>query len=347
MADDLVIRNGTVIDATDAAARLGDVAVDGERITAIGKVVEQGRRELDAAGNWVTPDTTRMQSDRRPLLHRRVIEFAEAENERDAHLRPQTTSRGVGVLFALDHITPWHSAPAWAALAKRPFPDRLAALEDESVRAALVADAETHSATLDLDPIYVLLDGKVQYGHYAANSLKAHAESEDMTPAAAFIALNCRHQGRMVLYFPGLNRNMEAVGEMLRNPTVAEGLADSSVHVGQIRDTRSPNWLLAYWVRERGLLSVEETVRGWTNDAADLLGVRDRGRLRPSALADINVIDLGGIARKLPEYRHDFPEGAWRYVQAASGYGLTVVNGRIFMEGGEPTGVYAGKISRA
>ena len=327
----------------EAAARLGER--DGENL-------EKTRAEVGWMGRLSRENNVKItfglvQSDRRPLLYRRVIEFAEAENERGAHLRPQTTSRGVGVLFALDHITPWHSAPAWAALAQRPFPERLAALEDESVRAALVADAEAHPAALDLGQMYVLLDGKVHYGHDAANSLKAHAESWGMPPAAAFIELNRRHQGRMVLYFPGLNQNMEAVGEMLQNPTVAMGLADSGAHVGQIMDASSPSWLLSYWVRERGLLSVEEAIRGWTSDTADLFGVRDRGRLRPGAFADINVIDLDGITLKLPEYRHDFPEGAGRYVQAASGYDLTVVNGQVFMEGGEPTGAYAGKTLRA
>jgi N-acyl-D-amino-acid deacylase len=52
---DLVIRNGTVIDGTGGPSRSGDVAVDGDRITAVGTVDEPGRREIDAAGKLVTP----------------------------------------------------------------------------------------------------------------------------------------------------------------------------------------------------------------------------------------------------------------------------------------------------
>jgi N-acyl-D-amino-acid deacylase len=52
---DLVIRNGTVIDGSGGPSRPGDVAVDGERITAVGTVDEPGRREIDAAGKLVTP----------------------------------------------------------------------------------------------------------------------------------------------------------------------------------------------------------------------------------------------------------------------------------------------------
>ena len=52
---DLVIRNGLLVDGTGAPAREGDVAIDGERITAVGDGIEAGRREIDARGKVVTP----------------------------------------------------------------------------------------------------------------------------------------------------------------------------------------------------------------------------------------------------------------------------------------------------
>ncbi len=52
---DLVIRNGTVVDGTGAAPRPADVAIDGERITAVGDVPDRGRNEVDAEGRLVTP----------------------------------------------------------------------------------------------------------------------------------------------------------------------------------------------------------------------------------------------------------------------------------------------------
>src|SRR3954454_8392081 len=55
MTHDLVIRNGSVVDGTGAAPRPADVAIDGDRITAVGSVDERGRRELDADGRLVTP----------------------------------------------------------------------------------------------------------------------------------------------------------------------------------------------------------------------------------------------------------------------------------------------------
>lgn len=52
---DLVIRNANIVDGSGAPAFTGDIAVDGDRIVAVGVVDDVGGREIDAAGNLVTP----------------------------------------------------------------------------------------------------------------------------------------------------------------------------------------------------------------------------------------------------------------------------------------------------
>ena len=61
---DLVIRNATLVDGTGNERRIADIAVDGERITAVGhrdaptgdrERISGGRREIDADGLLVTP----------------------------------------------------------------------------------------------------------------------------------------------------------------------------------------------------------------------------------------------------------------------------------------------------
>jgi N-acyl-D-amino-acid deacylase len=52
---DLVIRGGMVVDGTGAPPRRADVAVDGDKISAVGDVAAKGRREIDATGLIVTP----------------------------------------------------------------------------------------------------------------------------------------------------------------------------------------------------------------------------------------------------------------------------------------------------
>ena len=61
-AHDVVIRGGTLYDGTGGAPRAGDIAIDGDRITAIGQVSARGARELDAAGLAVAPGFINMLS---------------------------------------------------------------------------------------------------------------------------------------------------------------------------------------------------------------------------------------------------------------------------------------------
>lgn len=52
---DLVIRGGTVVDGTGAAGRPADVAIEGDRVVAVGEVTGSARRTIDADGLTVTP----------------------------------------------------------------------------------------------------------------------------------------------------------------------------------------------------------------------------------------------------------------------------------------------------
>jgi len=284
-------------------------------------------------------------SYRRPELYKRVLEFAEEENSKGAYLRPQTTSRGIGGLFSLDHRTPFSTSSSWREFEKLPFAERLAALDDRSTRDRLI-DLD-QPPRIDFNMAYILTDDAVDYVHDPANTLAATANRRNLTPVEAFIELNREYKGRVLLWYPGLNQSMKAIEEMLKSPIVAMGLGDSGAHVGQIMDASSPTWLLKYWVGERGVLTVEEAVRSWTSDTAELFGIKDRGVLREGAFADINVINLDNLALDLPEYRYDFPGGAGRYVQTGSGYDHTIVNGQIFMREGKHAGSLAGMMLRS
>jgi N-acyl-D-amino-acid deacylase len=53
--NDLIIRNGTVVDGTGTAPRQADVAISGDQIVAVGHDLGNAHRELDAEGLIVTP----------------------------------------------------------------------------------------------------------------------------------------------------------------------------------------------------------------------------------------------------------------------------------------------------
>jgi N-acyl-D-amino-acid deacylase len=55
MAHDLVIRGGMLVDGVGGEPTPGDLAIDGDKITAIGEIATEGRHEIDARRHLVTP----------------------------------------------------------------------------------------------------------------------------------------------------------------------------------------------------------------------------------------------------------------------------------------------------
>jgi N-acyl-D-aspartate/D-glutamate deacylase len=288
-----------------------------------------------------------VQSNRRPDLYAQVIDFTKEQNAQGAMVRPQTTARGIGILFGLFNRTPWDRAPAFRDLRELAPTERLAAIRDPAWRARLIEDGAQARMMLGPDMIFVLPDGPARYDCRPEDSLATHAARRGVSPVEAFLDLAVESHGTVNLNMPLLNQRLEAVEEMLDDPLVTLGLADAGAHVGQIMDTSQPTFLLTYWVRERQRWTVEEAVRRLTSDTADLFGFTDRGALRPGAYADVNVIDLDHLTLPQPEFVNDLPNGAGRYIQGSSGYDYTIVNGEIFMDHGTPTGTLAGRVVRS
>ena len=289
------------------------------------------------------------QSNAGPELFRKILELVDEEGEHGGELRPQTTARGIGLLFGLQHRTFFDRAPAWAALQALPLDERLAALHDrEPARGARSRPRTT--ATLPRSTGAASTCSRrdaVDYSADPATSLAADAARHDETIAEAFVRISLETDGRALFNYPFLNQRMDAVEELLDHPRMAIGLGDSGAHVGLIMDASLPTWFLLHWVRDRGKYTIEDAIRRMTSDTAALFGVSDRGVLRAGAFADVNVIDLDALALHLPEFVHDFPAGAGRYVQRADGYRATVVNGAHFVDHGEPTGAHAGRTLRS
>lgn len=287
------------------------------------------------------------QSDRRPELFRRVIELAHEENALGARLRPQTTARGVGLLFGIESRTPFDRSPAWRALRQVRNGGKLVAMRDQTRRCQLIAEGEAHPPRIPLDQIWVLPpDGPARYDCRPEDTLAAHAERRGVVPAAAYIELLLESRGELVCSHPFLNQDLAAVAEMLDDPLVTLGLADAGAHVSQIMDAGQPTFLLTYWVKELGRWTVEEAVRRLTSDTAALFGLTDRGVLAPGAFADVNVIDLDALELPQPRFVFDLPNGAGRYVQDAIGYDYTLVNGEVLMDHGVHTGALTGRTLR-
>jgi len=280
--------------------------------------------------------------DKRPELFRQIIELAKEQNATGASIRPQTTCRGIGVIYNLANRLPFRSA-SWKQVMAMPPAERLGALRDPAMRADLAAADSAVPAEL----MWILPDGDARYDCRDEDNLATLAGQTGTTAAAVFVDKCIAADGRTNLNYPILNQSFDSVQEMLDDPVITLGLADAGAHVGQIMDSSQPTFFLTYWVRERERWPLEEAVRRLTSDTADLFGIAGRGRIVEGNHADINVIDFENLSLPQPEYVFDFPNGAGRYIQGASGYDYTIVNGEVFMDHGEHTGAFAGTTLRS
>jgi N-acyl-D-aspartate/D-glutamate deacylase len=124
-------------------------------------------------------------------------------------------------------------------------------------------------------------------------------------------------------------------------------LSDAGAHVSQICDASIQSYFLAYWVRERQALTLEEAVHMITLKPARVFGLHDRGLLAPGYAADITVFDPDTVAPRLPQVVDDLPGGASRLEQRAEGYAATIVNGSVFTRDGVATEMRSGQLLRA
>ena len=93
--------------------------------------------------------------------------------------------------------------------------------------------------------------------------------------------------------------------------------------------------VLAVYVRERAVLTLEEAVRKMSSFPAARLGLVDRGLVRPGMKADLAVFDPAQV-RDVATF-----ENPHRY---SEGFALVVVNGQIVFEGGAVTSARPGRV---
>jgi N-acyl-D-amino-acid deacylase len=132
--------------------------------------------------------------------------------------------------------------------------------------------------------------------------------------------------------------------ELLTNLDTVIGLSDGGAHVDLMCDAAYPTTLLGKWVRDKRAMPIEFAVRRLTSEPADLLGIRDRGRLVSGAWADVVVFDPATIGPGKREKLYDLPSGGKRIVVHSTGIDYTIVNGVTAYAGGKLTGKNAGRV---
>lgn len=255
--------------------------------------------------------------------------------------------RGSGFVSGLSATMPWTEG-SWKELAEKDLAGRLAAIRDPDFAARLVSDAREDRGFFAHTPKFWLGEGEVpNYVFDEESDLETLARRAGEEPAETFLRLSRDSEGKTLFCMRLFNPNLRAVADLISLGDVLPGLGDAGAHVGQVMDAGWCSFVLSHWVRDEGLFSVEEAVRRMSSAPARILGANDRGVLAPGKKADVNVIDLGRVSERMPEYVHDFPGGAGRFVQKGRGFRATLCNGVPILENDEHVGARSGRVLRS
>jgi N-acyl-D-aspartate/D-glutamate deacylase len=163
---------------------------------------------------------------------------------------------------------------------------------------------------------------------YMGKSVAEVAAMRDQDPLDAFLDLALEEDLGTTFRSANSGSDAQAMGEILRSPYVLVGSSDAGAHVQYAAQFGYGTTLLGLWVRERGVLSLEQAVQKLTFEVASLYGLEGRGLLRPGYAAE------------------DYPAGTKRLIQRAVGMHFVVVNGRLIYADERLTGELAGHVLR-
>lgn len=255
-------------------------------------------------------------------------------------------TRGTGFMFGLQGGLPF-SGETWRRLRRVGLEERLAAIRDPEI-AAILAEEGGQKLRFDLNEVYYLGEGETpNYTQPTTSSVAALIATTGETFVELFLRLSRDTDGKALFSQRMFARNLEEVTHLLANPRVFPGLGDAGAHVSQVMDADWATFLLSHWVRDKGLYPLGEAIHRITAGPARVMGLSDRGELRPGKRADVNVIDYDRLATLRPEIVHDFPHGAPRFSLRARGYRATIVNGQVNIRDDRLTGSRAGRVLRA
>ena len=286
-----------------------------------------------------------------PDLWRKQLNDVEARARQGYAAYAMTSTRRSMRRWTLRDGTRLDMIPAWKKLSALLLAERMEKLRDPAVRAEL-AQETVSGKPIDFSRRWDLI-GVKKVGRKANQSLEGKniaelAAAQKKSPIDAMLDLALAEELETIFEDSTTQGDENAVKQIFATPNVLLGQSDAGAHVA----SGNPGFgyatlMLAYWVRERKLMSLEDAIKKLTFLPASIFGIHDRGLLRRGLAADLFVFDPAKINLSTPQKVTDLPESAPRFTQGAKGIHYTIVNGKVLMDHGAHSGAYPGKVLRS
>ena len=269
---------------------------------------------------------------------------------------PQALTTNFASQFTLEDYNLADTIPCWKEACMGTIAEKLVKFADPVRRAAMKAVHEERGGLFGagyvLDQIKVawipldVPDGLALQDKYEGYSLGEIAQREHKHPLDVMLdvalagGLKTGFETELIVTPP------ESMKEIATAPMSLPGVSDGGAHTKFVTTGRYPTELIGYWVREHGIMSLEEAHWRLSALPAQAAGLRDRGHIAEGMPADIIIYDYEALDSLPQERLWDYPAGEWRLVQKAKGYDYIIVNGEITFIDGECTTATPGKLLR-
>jgi N-acyl-D-aspartate/D-glutamate deacylase len=240
-------------------------------------------------------------------------------------------------------IPPWAQEGGTAAMIKRLHDPALRSrLEDEILHGIPHSDWYNHyTATGGWEGMLLVSFSNPRYKRFEGKRMNEVIQSIGRPPVDVLFELLSENEGSVpAVYFHHSEEDMRFA---LRQPFVSIGSDGTALKTeGPLaKGNPHPRYygtfprVLGRYVRDEGVLTLEEAIRKMTSANAAKIGQWDRGLLRPGMWADITVFDPKTV---IDRATYDHPH------QYATGIEYVFVNGQIVLERGRHTGARPGVI---
>jgi len=262
---------------------------------------------------------------------------------------PQTSCRPLIMQIHLRAPFIFANLPCWKPAFDRPVEEQKQFYRDPAFRAAFRKEMEAPKVfTGKWERVVVHEVGNLAMRPFVGKTVAEIAKARGKDGIDTFLDLAIEDDLQLQYTYELFNADEERIPELINDPRIMIGLSDGGAHVDMLCDAGYCTYLLGTWVRDRGVMTLEQGVKRLTSEPAAFYGMTQRGTLKKGLAADFALFDLTTVgSKKRGEMRSDLPGGGKRLVMPAQGVQYTVVNGAVLYEEGKHTGALPGHVLRS
>jgi N-acyl-D-aspartate/D-glutamate deacylase len=245
--------------------------------------------------------------------HLKAVQMHRDGLAKGAEVWPQVSCRPL--TFSMNLIEPFtlNTSPIFAELMPGTLDERRAAYADTAWRDRVRQGWDDGKGLPPRWDTYEVMESTANPGNVGRKLIDIATES-GREPFDALLDLSAAETDLKDMRVKAVlaNDDAEGVAMLLNEPGCTLGLSDAGAHVSQLCDAPLPTDLLGNWVRDRGVLTLEQAVHKLTKVQADLFGFTDRGEVAEGKAADLVVFDPRTVAPGPVRRVRDFPADAER-----------------------------------